>query len=318
MHEQNICGFREAVSALGKSAQSIFSTVGEQEMALAGEIRLRAGSPAVISLPSGPETIGTSIISKAEIEQMVFELCGQSVYTHQHEMASGYISVPGGHRAGICGQAVIKEGKITALRDVTGICLRIARDYPGCSTELINSLFSKGVSSYVIAGAPCSGKTTLLRDMARELANGYLGRRLNVSVVDERGEFSSGGRAIDTCCDVLRGYPKSYGIEQAIRGLSPDVIICDELGGGDASAIKMGADAGVVLICSIHAGSKKELVNRIRSLGLLECGAFSGYVLLCGRDKPGAVRKIYSPEEIYEMAGSDNTGCVCTAHRNFA
>jgi len=320
MNEQLICSFRQAVSALGPAAQSVFDQVGEQEMALAGEIRLRAGAPVLISLPAGPKIIGTSPVTQNMIDEMVLSLCRYSIYSHQNEMSVGYISVAGGHRAGVCGTAVVKDGKVTAVRDIKSICLRIARHFDGCSREIGRELFREGLCSAIVAGTPCSGKTTLLRDLAATLAGGIYGRKYNIAVVDERGELSMGMSEeynLLKHCDVLRGYPKADGIIQAIRSLSPDVVICDEIGSAeDIAAIQSGADSGVRLICSAHAGSTKELACRILSTGLIKTGAFSKFVLLEGRCRPGSLGRIIEAEELYEMAGMLHDCNLFTPDRN--
>ena len=304
MHHTEAERFDQAASALGRTSQGLFCAVGERDKALASEIRLRAGAPAVLSLPSGRLCVGTSPLTPGNIEEMVLSLCGHSVYSHQHEMAGGYISVPGGHRAGVCGRAVVSDGKITSVTDVSSICLRIAREHPGCAAGLCERLFAAGAANVVLAGAPGSGKTTMLRDMACMLAERL---RLNVAVVDERGELAPGvpgkpGR-VDRLCDVLRGYPKAEGITQALRSLAPDVIICDELGGeNDLAAVRSGINAGVKIICSVHAGSAHELAARPVTAGLLGTGAFERFVVLSGRSSPGEVMMIMNGNEMYEMA----------------
>ena len=309
MANGNADAFRDAVKALGKEAQMLLGPVGEQEMALAGELRLRVGSPAVLSLPAGIITIGTSPITRRQMDDMVLSLCGHSIYSHQQEMAAGFISLPGGHRAGLCGRAVVCDGVVSAIRDVSSICLRIAREYKGCARELTDRLFSDGLCSAVIAGAPGSGKTTLLRDTAGILAGGGTGRSLQAAIIDERGEFSLGDGRIASMCDVLSGYPKAVGIMTALRSLSPDVIICDELGGEeDIRAVRAGINAGVHILCSIHAGSVSELAKRPQTAALLKTGGFHRFALLGGRERPGKVDFVLGWEEIYEMAcgGADN------------
>ncbi len=302
--------FVQAVNALGRAARPLLGTVGEQEMALAGEIRLRVGAPAALSLPAGLKTIGTSPVTRQQMDEMVLSLCGQSVYTHQHELAAGYIHISGGHRAGVCGTAVIEQGRVTSIRDITSICLRIAREQPGCADEIIKRLFSRGLCSAVIAGAPCSGKTTLLRELACQLASGAIERPMRVAVVDERGEialssFTGEPGRLNRLCDVLCGYPKAEGILQAVRGLSPDVIICDELGTEEETiAVRAGINAGVHIICSVHAGSAEELARKPQISALMDTGAFSRFALLKGRNRPGEVSGIISGEELYALGGS--------------
>ncbi|MBE6759965.1 MAG: stage III sporulation protein AA [Ruminococcaceae bacterium] len=301
-----LSAFLGAAAALGEEAHNVLGAVSEQDMALAAEIRLRVGARAVLSLPDGLRTVGTDPVTRRQMDSMILALCGNSVYTHQHEMASGFISLPGGHRAGVCGRAVVKDGIVTAVRDVSTICLRIAREHRGCADALVDGLFSHGLCSAIIAGAPSSGKTTLLRDAACALAEGRTGSRQRIAVVDERGELAVGdGSRISSLCDVLSGYPKAEGIMTALRCLSPDVIVCDEVGGeGDVRAIQSGINSGVHFLCSVHAGSVAEVGRRQQIAALLGTGAFRRIALLTGRTAPGRISRIIDSEEVYEDTGS--------------
>lgn len=302
-------GFDEAISALGAEGASLFDRVTDNDRKNIYEARIRMGAPPDIVVPSGIITAGTKAVTRELMNEMVLNLCGHSVYTHQQEMASGYIPVPGGHRAGVCGLAVNENGRVSAVRNVTSICLRIAKDHRGCSAELEKALLDSGMCSAVIAGAPCSGKTTLLRDLACRLSEGGCAGRMRVSVVDERGELSmlSAGEEssrIMRTCDVLRGYPKAEGIRQAVRSMSPDVIVCDELGSdSDVDAALSAVNSGVSIICSVHAGSLHELMHRPQSERICSAGGFGKFVLLSGRNLPGRIERIISSEELYESGG---------------
>lgn len=304
--------FLSAVKSLGEEAQFLLGPVSEQEMALAGEIRLRVGAPVVLSLPDGIRTVGTSPVTRRQMDSIVLSLCGHSIYSHQQELAAGFISLSGGHRAGVCGRAVVSDGNVTAVRDITSICLRIAREHIGCARELTDRLFSNGLCSAVIAGAPGSGKTTMLRDAARILAVGIAGKPAQIAIIDERGEFSAGDGRIASMCDVLYGYPKADGILAALRSLSPDVIICDELGGeNDIRAVSAGINAGVHILCSVHAGSAAELAKRPQTAALLATGGFRSFAMLGSRERPGSIECILDSEDVYEMA------CGCTDNAAF-
>lgn len=312
--------FRAAAALLGGSAAGLFDRIAEEDLARAGEIRLRAGAPAALSLPSGVILCNSQPISREDIEEMVFCLCGSSIYTHQHEMAEGYIPLPGGHRAGVSGRAVIENGRVVAVSDVTSICLRIARDKPGCAAGLVERLFGGGLRGAIIAGAPGSGKTTVLRDLACALALGRTGRAYRVTAADERGELGCAssdtpGR-LESCCDVLTGYPKAEGIMQAVRCLAPEVIVCDEVGSiEDARAVCAAVNAGAAMLCSMHAGSAGELLRRPQARELLETGAFERIVMLKGRESPGQVDCIWETEELYEAAGRDSADCLRRTYR---
>ena len=184
----------------------------------------------------------------------------------------------------------------------------------GCSAKIAEAVFDKGLCSVIIAGPPCSGKTTILRDLACRFAEEY---RLRVVLVDERGELAPGSGRSDRLCDVLRGYPKAEGILQAVRTMSPDVIIFDELGGTDeVRAVASGVNAGVNVICSAHAGSLKEAADRPQIRELLGTRAFEKIVMLSGRNRPGTVESITSMEELYALACRDNDNSLLGSLRD--
>lgn len=142
---------------------------------------------------------------------------------------------------------MVEDGAVVSVRTLTSLCIRVARSHNGCADELKRLLDRDGLRGMLICGEPSSGKSSLLRDLARQLADD--GRR--VAVVDERGELS--GHLPLPRCDVLKGYPKPEGIQQAVRCLAPDVVIFDELGTGEETdAVCAGLNAGVTAIASAH------------------------------------------------------------------
>ncbi len=225
--------------------------------------------------------------------------CGYSVYSHLKEIKEGYITLCGGHRVGISGTAVVSGGNIVNIRDISTISLRLARQIKGCGEEIAKIAVSdnKGI---LICGSPCSGKTTVLRDVSRLLSTVYKQR---VSVIDTRGELAAvagGASQMDLgVCDIFDGYPRVQGIEQALRGLSPDCIVCDELGAeGDVEALLSAVNSGVRFISTIHASTKKELLRRKFAKELLETNAFGKIVFLKGRNNPGVISECADLEEL--------------------
>ncbi len=296
--------FEQAASALGGAVYSLLRAVDGRYKATAKEIRLRVGSPVLLSLPSGTLAVSGTVVTEDMMREAVMCLCGQSLYSHQQEIAEGYIPIAGGHRAGVCGTAVNENGRVTALRDFFSLCVRVAREHIGCADKLIENMYSGGVCSAVIAGPPGSGKTTILRDLACSLAEGKITRPMAVAVVDERKEIAMApGSRIYALCDVLSGYPKAEGIIQAIRALAPEVIICDEVSDEkDMEAVEAGINAGVHMLCSVHAGSAAELVSRPVGSRLLGTGTFERFVFLSGRDRPGTAEKIMDRKCVDELA----------------
>ena len=232
------------------------------------EIRLRAGRPSVAVNVFGDMKICSSAFSASEIADCFAEICRYSVYSFEEEIAQGFITLDGGHRVGICGTAVTKNGSITSLKDISGLNIRIAHQVYGCADELYDRVFSGELHSLLLGGKPLSGKTTVLRDLARRL-----GVHHRVVLIDSRNELSAsvhGTPSFDVGLntDVLCGCEKSVGIMLAVRSLSPEVIICDEIG-NDEAAIEQAMFCGVKIIASAHADSIDQRKKRPSTRGLI-------------------------------------------------
>lgn len=222
------------------------------------ELRLRTGRRAVAVLSDGRMISCSEILTRDDVEACFQELCCYSVHSFAREISEGCITLPGGHRVGFCGTAVINGGRLETLRDISSLNIRIARQIYGCGEELFHAVFANGLRSLLIAGRPMSGKTTVLRDIAR-----LLGERYRVALIDSRSEIAAvyhGTPSLDVGenTDVLTGYGKNEGIMIALRTLSPDIILCDEIS-GDTDAIAHCMNCGVRLVATIHAASSDEL-----------------------------------------------------------
>ncbi len=222
------------------------------------EIRLRAGRRAVAVMSDGKLLCCSGILTRDDLEACFQELCRHSVHSYAKEIAEGCITLPEGHRVGFCGTAVLQDGQLTTIRDISSMNIRIARQIKGCADEVYNAVFTDGLRSLLIAGRPMSGKTTVLRELAR-----LLGERYKVALIDSRCELASvyrGTPSLDVGehTDVLSGYPRTEGILIALRTLSPDIILCDEIS-GDTASVEHCMNCGVKLLATIHASSLAEL-----------------------------------------------------------
>ncbi len=318
--------YDRAVENLSARMQDALRRVPSQWKRCANEVRLRTGRP--VAITAGRETVflledgtvcrgrplpGALVARQEDLEESFRCLCEYSVHSHQNEIRSGFLPLRGGHRAGICGTAVYSGGQLTGLRDISSINLRIARAVEGAADSLLRLLDLRNSSGILLAGPPSSGKTTLLRDLARQLAGGLLeGGPMRVAVVDERGELAGTYRGasqndLGYCCDILDGYGKADGILQAIRGLSPQVIVCDELGNPeDYESVRSGVNAGVRMVASVHAGNISEVAENRRVRMLLDTGAFSHVAVLRG---VGEIGGVYRAEELYDQNHRADSDC---------
>ena len=264
------------------------------------EIRLQADKPIYLTCKGKSFPLGQAIREKVhilrrqELEESFRSLCEYSVHTYLPQICQGYITLSNGHRVGIGGTAVLQEGKVTSVRDITSLNIRLLREKTGKISELYQKLFPGKLCSALIAGEPSSGKTTLLREMAVQLSNHY-----RVSVADERGEIlpeqtlCRGG-----CLDRLVGFPKAAGILQAVRTLSPQIVVCDEIGSQEETNQLMEAiHCGVYFLGSIHAGNREELLLRPQFQTLMKEQVVERVVMLKGAEFPGEAGEIYCVEK---------------------
>lgn len=203
-------------------------------------------------------------VSSAEIDSIFYAVCRNSVHSFQDDICNGFITISGGHRVGLCGTAVIHNGKISNIKNISGLNFRISREIIGLGEDIFNRVFCCGLSNVLVAGAPSSGKTTVLRDLCR-----LLGNRYKVSVIDERSEIAAvyGGvpqNDIGINTDVFDGFSKSDGLETAVRVMSPDIILFDEAGSqNEFEYMRYAMTCGVRICASIHAFSVDDVKRKL-------------------------------------------------------
>lgn len=209
------------------------------------ELRLRLGQKPRLVTGGGYQELEGEVTGD-ELRYLINAASRYSPWSAQ-SITEGYLTAPGGHRIGLCG-----DGAGETLREITSVCIRIARDYDGIAAGLPME------GNLLILGAPGSGKTTLLRDLIRQR-----GRRRAVAVVDERREIFPEGFDRSGSIDVLSGVAKGRGMDMVLRSMSPRVIALDEITcAEDCEALIRAAWCGVELVATAHAGSVRDLKER--------------------------------------------------------
>lgn len=236
------------------------------------EIRLRANKPLCIKTSKGTEVI-EYIVSQQEILQTFEKICENSVYSYRKQICDGYITIRGGNRVGIVGSAVVDNGQVININYISSLNFRIAREKLGCSNKIIEDIVNieqNTIYNTLIISPPGCGKTTLLRDIIRNISNGindlnFKGK--TVGIVDERGEIAAMYKGIPQNdigirSDVIDNMPKPEAMRILVRSMSPDVVACDEIGSmEDVKAIDYAMCSGVKGIFTAH-GKDIEEVNK--------------------------------------------------------
>ncbi len=257
-------------SILALLPQRVAEAISEYREDVICEIRIRAERPITITTPSA--NIPTSVVcTRTEMTDIVGRMCGGSLHAYSDTIKNGYIPLPEGCRAGVCG--TFSGGMV---RDITSLCIRIPRNVRGVGLSLCRRLISSGGRGMLIYSPPGEGKTTLLRDVAATLSSPPYLRR--VALIDSRGELFREDSFSVSIADIYTGYPKAYGIELATRTMSPQFIVCDELGAEEAKSVIEAQNCGVPLIASAHASTLDGLMRRPAFRELDSAGVFGLYV----------------------------------------
>ena len=237
------------------------------------ELRLRMQAPPELLFPEESRWLERPV-SREDLNYTINAASRYSPWTAQ-TAAQGYLTVAGGHRIGLCGEAVVQQGVVTGMKNISSLCIRIARDFPGIAASA-----SKLPGSLLILGPPGWGKTTLLRDLIRQLENTE-----KIGVVDERGELFPEGIPRGNRVDILSGCSKQDGIPMLLRTMGPTCIAVDEITTAeDTRALLQAANCGVRLLATAHGSSVSDLRLRKIYRPLLENAVFAA-VLVLKKDK---------------------------------
>ncbi len=257
---------------LRKMLLRAFSETGDTAL----EIRIRNRLPLIVGtqkgsfavLPDGrlsPAVGGAYIVENSDIQRIFRAICENSVYAFSEDIRQGFVTIRGGHRVGITGRASVYDGGIETFREISSLNIRIAREVIGAANDVVDKvLLPDRIKNTLIVAPPMGGKTTVLRDLTRQISD----KGIKCGIVDERGEIASIFRGVPqnnvgVQTDVIENVPKSQGMVMLLRTMSPQLIVTDEIATKeDCDAILQCFGTGVAVVASTHGESAEEIINR--------------------------------------------------------
>jgi len=271
--------YRQAVAALPPRLRQEALSLGEIYQTQAEEIRLRVGQPVSVVLPQGEWVSAGPPVTQSELEHLVEIASRTSFHAVVDQIRRGYLTMEGGHRIGLCGTAVLRDGAIHSLSRLSSANIRVAREVKGAANGVLSALCPEGrLVSTLILAPPGLGKTTLLRDVVRQVSCGCGVEPLRVALADERGEVAAlrdGCPQMDVGVrtDVLEGCPKAQGLMLLLRAMNPQVLAADEITAPeDVAALETAVGCGVTLLATAHGADLSDLRRRPLYRPLLEGG----------------------------------------------
>ncbi|OZU89996.1 stage III sporulation protein AA [Virgibacillus indicus] len=268
------------------------------------EIRFRLHQPIELIFNQNTEWVEMVRPDRKDSVFVINQLSEYSLYRMEDELRDGYITIEGGHRVGLAGKVNTINGSVKAVQYITFLNIRIAKEQIGAAVPIIPYIYTNQYCNTLFAGAPQTGKTTLIRDAARVIASGWasIGAK-KVGIIDERSEIAASRKGVPQHdlglrSDVMDACPKSEGMMMMIRSMSPDVLVVDEIGSSeDVRSLLEAINAGVTVICTIHGDSLDELKKRPSLEPLFSHKVFQRIIILKRDKKPGQIQKIYDQNE---------------------
>ncbi|WP_245579457.1 stage III sporulation protein AA [Halonatronum saccharophilum] len=278
------------------------------------EIRLRANKPLVLESIKGELFLDKKgqiinspqrayFTSERDIVESLDLMTESSLYTLDEEVRAGFLTLAGGHRVGLVGQVISEEGKIKRIKHISSINIRICQEVIGAGDKVFTKIIAgkQDIYNTLIISPPRCGKTTLIRDLARQISDGssqFAFKGLKVGVVDERSEIGGAYRGVNRNrlglrTDLLDRCPKAEGMMLLIRSMSPDIIITDEIGSKeDVNALMEAINAGVRVITTVHGSNLEDIRRRPSLKEILNARVFKRIVVLSSRKGPGTVEEV--------------------------
>lgn len=239
--------------------------------------------------------------TKKELQETMEYLSGYSLYAYEDELRQGFLTIPGGHRVGVAGKMILEQGRIRSIRYISFLNVRLSHQVKGCADSVLPYVTEEGeICNTLIISPPCCGKTTLLRDMVRQISNGtdYC-RGKTVGVVDERSEIGGAYQGLPQNdlgirTDLLDCCPKAEGMMLLIRAMAPQVVAVDEIGDyRDIEAMESVLHCGCRLIATVHGNSVEDIRRKPLLQKLMLEHVFGRYIVLDAKKQTGSIQGIY-------------------------
>ena len=266
------------------------------------EVRIKVGKPIILNL-AFEEKVLDYVATRDDLRYLITKISNYSLYAFEEEIKQGYITLKGGHRVGLAGECVMSKGEVRTIKNISSLNIRICKEVIGASNKVMRLIAENDrVYNTLIVSPPKCGKTTILRDIAKNLSNGMYQISLKgkkVTIVDERSEIAACYNGIPQMnvgirTDILDNCLKKSGMIMAIRSLSPEVLICDEIGTeGDLEALNMAFNSGVNIIVTVHGYDINDIYNRKVFKELIDNCVLERIIVLSNRRGAGTIEKVY-------------------------
>ena len=296
---------KQIIRVLSESVQKIIEQE-RMDFSELQEIRLRIGQPVTV-LYQNEELILPTMYSekkrlgKQEMKETIEHISNYSLYAYEHELKQGFITIEGGHRVGMAGQVIMEGGKIKNMKYISSINIRVSHEVLECANKIFPYItYNKQMYHTLIISPPRCGKTTLLRDVIRQISDGNRWiKGCTVGVVDERSEL--GGCYLGVIqnnlgmrTDILDRCPKADGMIMLIRSMAPQVVAVDEIGAKeDVHAIEYAMHCGCKMLATAHGDSMEEICKKPIFEKLIREKRFERYVILSNRYRLGGIEAVY-------------------------
>ncbi|KUK63370.1 MAG: Stage III sporulation protein AA [Desulfofundulus kuznetsovii] len=325
--------WQEIIPVLPASIRSMITGLPLNILEKLEEIRLRQNRPLILGLADGDILLDNSgkpaaaprdcyLVTADDIQRVTQLISGCSLYAFEEELKNGFITLPGGHRVGLTGKTVLENGRVRTLKYISGLNIRISREVKGAASPLLPFIIdqkSGSVLNTLIFSPPRCGKTTILRDVIRQLSNGI--PELNfrgavIGVVDERSELAGcfqgvPQREVGIRTDILDGCRKAEGMFMLLRSMAPRVIATDEIGTDeDFAALEGVFNAGVKVLTTVHAASFAELNQRPALRNLLNMKVIARFVLLGRSKNVGTIEEIIDGRTMLPLPAKEVEQCL--------